>query len=547
MTLTDVGRRGSTASTTHSGQESKDSPRDPFGWMSRNREARRRWELRAGLAIVLVIVAVFHGRNLVGWPLLDNDDEGTYYAQAWAVLNKGELAHYTYWYDHPPLGWLQLALFLEPLQWVAGSLPTVVGGRMVMVLYTVISAALLYQLARNLGLRPVLALATPLLWALSPLVGYEGRQVFLDNMQMPWLIASFVLASDRQCRLPLHMASGLCFAAAVLTKETAVLAAPAVVLLLWRSAYPPTRTFAVVGWLASAFLAGMVYPLYALLRSELIPGAGHVSLLDAVIWQLSAREGSGFILIPGTAAHGMVSFWLNHDKVLILGGLAAAVICLVVSRLRPIAVLVLVYFLFMGRPSGYLPAMMIITVLPFAALLMTGLLDETLNATHKLPRRGGRLTRVVMVFAAGAALYHATAPWPGQWREAHTADLNGPYVEALQYVTDNINRDTTIVTSDVAWNDLVRAGWAGDGFTGAIWFYKLDRDEEADVFLPQGWRDIDYLIIGPGMRQLIESRTVDAESDPNVIAALRNSVSVKRWGSGPGQVDLRAVVDPEAP
>ena len=37
------------------------------------------------------------------------DDEGTYTAQAYAVEHFGELAHYTYWYDHPPLGWLQIA------------------------------------------------------------------------------------------------------------------------------------------------------------------------------------------------------------------------------------------------------------------------------------------------------------------------------------------------------------------------------------------------------------------------------------------------------
>ena len=39
------------------------------------------------------------------------DDEGTYVAQAYAVSRLGELSHYTYWYDHPPLGWIQIALW----------------------------------------------------------------------------------------------------------------------------------------------------------------------------------------------------------------------------------------------------------------------------------------------------------------------------------------------------------------------------------------------------------------------------------------------------
>ena len=41
------------------------------------------------------------------------DDEGTYASQAWSVTHLRALAPYTYWYDHPPLGWLVLAA-LEP-------------------------------------------------------------------------------------------------------------------------------------------------------------------------------------------------------------------------------------------------------------------------------------------------------------------------------------------------------------------------------------------------------------------------------------------------
>jgi hypothetical protein len=50
------------------------------------------------------------------------DDEGTYVAQAYAVSRLGDLSHYTYWYDHPPLGWIQIAVWgkahlrLQPLR-----------------------------------------------------------------------------------------------------------------------------------------------------------------------------------------------------------------------------------------------------------------------------------------------------------------------------------------------------------------------------------------------------------------------------------------------
>jgi len=41
------------------------------------------------------------------------DAEGTLVADAWAIQH-GTLAHYTYIYDHPPLGWIQMAAWTWP-------------------------------------------------------------------------------------------------------------------------------------------------------------------------------------------------------------------------------------------------------------------------------------------------------------------------------------------------------------------------------------------------------------------------------------------------
>ena len=89
---------------------------------------RKDWLPASGLtAVVLVLL----GWNITGFPSL-TDDEGTYLAQAWAVQHGLGLAHYTYWYDHPPLGWIQLA----GLSWlpasVAPGLLAVAGGRLAM-------------------------------------------------------------------------------------------------------------------------------------------------------------------------------------------------------------------------------------------------------------------------------------------------------------------------------------------------------------------------------------------------------------------------------
>jgi hypothetical protein len=80
------------------------------------------------------------------------DDEGAYVSQAWAVLEWRTLAHYTYWYDHPPFRWTTIAGY----SWVTQAferLPTAVSaGREVMVWAEVISAAMMDLLARRIGL-----------------------------------------------------------------------------------------------------------------------------------------------------------------------------------------------------------------------------------------------------------------------------------------------------------------------------------------------------------------------------------------------------------
>src|ERR1700689_2891898 len=65
----------------------------------------------AVLAGLLVVVGLATAWNLEGWPGRVDDDEGTYVAQAWAIIYEHTLTHYSYWYDHPPLGWAQIALF----------------------------------------------------------------------------------------------------------------------------------------------------------------------------------------------------------------------------------------------------------------------------------------------------------------------------------------------------------------------------------------------------------------------------------------------------
>jgi uncharacterized membrane protein YhaH (DUF805 family) len=347
-------------------------PSRPQLW---RRLAPRRPRTGAAVCGVVVAIVVFvQTWNIWGYPMI-SDDEGTYLSQAWAVRNGLGLAHYTYWYDHPPGGWIQIAgLYWIPEQLLTG-LPAVAASRLIMPLVTGAACVLLYLVARRLGFARWAAGLTVLLFGLSPLAITLQRQIYLDNIAVAWILGAFLLALSRRRHLWLHIGAGAALAAAVLSKETILLALPAVVILLWQSSSPATRTFSFAGFISGLGLVGVLYPLYALLKGELFPGEGHVSLVGALLFQVADRDSSGSMLTPGTGANTLLHSWLYYDNVLIVGGVLTVVLALTVRRLRGPAVAGLLLVLMALRPSGYLPAMYVIQLLPFFALTLVGLIE----------------------------------------------------------------------------------------------------------------------------------------------------------------------------
>ncbi len=142
---------------------------------------------------LLLVSAAVNFINFTGSPQRI-DDEGTYTAQAYAVDKLGELTHYTYWYDHPPLGWIQIAGWTKLTDGFARYTSAVMAGREFMIVCALVSCALLWMLARRLDMsRPAAAVAV-FIFAISPLAVQFHRTVFLDNVATPWLLAAFVLA-----------------------------------------------------------------------------------------------------------------------------------------------------------------------------------------------------------------------------------------------------------------------------------------------------------------------------------------------------------------
>jgi len=511
------------------------------GWARRPSWIRRRGRDLVWLLPVLALSAIVQAWNMAGSPQRI-DDEGTYAAQAWAVANLGEITHYTYWYDHPPVGWLQISAYTTLTGAFARYDLAVLAAREAVLVATLVAAVLLWALARRVGLARVTATVAVAVFALSPLALQYHRTVYLDNVATPWLIAAFLLALSRRYQLAGFVGAAAAFGIAVLSKETYLLALPFLAWVMWRTADRATRRYTLSVSAALLTLVGLSYVALALVKGEVAPGSGRVSLWEGITYQLGSREGSGSVLVPGDLANAAAAQWWALDPVLIVLGTLAAVVALAVHRLRPFAALVVFLLAFMFRPGGYLPVPYVIVLLPFAALLVAGVGESAVRAWRgraagRVATTARRTASAAWIGVTAAAVVVAAPLWATQLRGFLLADLDAPMRQAQDWVVDNVPEDSRLLVDDAMWVDLVRSGFDRDD---VIWFYKLDTDGAVIAQNPNGWADSDYIVTTDSIR-------TSGPDAPQIGQALENSTVVASFGQDDQQVDVRRIDAQGAP
>jgi hypothetical protein len=424
----------------------------------------------------------------------------------------------------------------------SGATLAVVAGRRIMLLYALVDAALLYLIARRLRLPRVWASVAVLAFALSPLAVNYTRMVYLDNLAMPWLLAAFALALTPRRRLWTFAASGACFAVAVLSKETMLLFLPALVYQVWQRAHRSTRAFCVTAVVSVFGLLVAIYPLLALLKNELVPGRGHVSLSSAIAFQLNGRQSTGNPFDPSSQAHSLVAGWLHIDPWLPVAGLVCLPVGFYVRRLRPLAVAELIALLDVLR-GGYLPVPFIIGILPFSALLLAGA-GSTLQGLVRWET--GRRAWVavkggVLVGAACVLLVLVTPVWASGLHQQMTTDQVTQTADAESWVEHHVTRTDRLLVDDTVWVDLVDHGFNRP--YEVVWFYKLGAVNNLDPSVRRtiggGWRDFQYVIETLSMRAALVGS--GSQSLPQVAQAVAHSHPVATFGSGPDAVVIRRV------
>jgi hypothetical protein len=490
---------------------------------------------RLSLVIVaglLVTVGLVHWIGYDRFPGRATDDEGTYVSQAWAVQQWHSLAHYTYWYDHPPAGWITMAAY----NWATDAfdrLPTsITVGREFMVWVHVVSAAMMYLLARRLGYHRLAAAGAVLLFGLSPLAIEFQRMVYLDNLAVMWTLAALALAASPRRSLAASAGSAVCFAIAVLSKETIAVLFPALFLLLWQHTSPKTRRYSIALFLTLLGALVFVYPLYAILKNELFEGPGHVSLIWAIKWQLFNRAPSGSLLDPSSDTHAVARSWLDNDPLLLGAGVLLAPLGLLIRRTRAVALALAIQVVLLFR-NGYLPFPYVIGLLPFAALTIAGFADQLYKGPRitrawlaALTRGTGRLA---VALGIAASLVMVGPAWGRGVHRAMTEDHSQPPRQALTWVMAHVPQGSILLVDNNLWTDLVRRGFDPN----PVWFYKLDLDPAIRAKFRNGWRDIDYILLS-------EYTATTLKDLPLVAATIKHSEVVASFGDG--DIAVRRVI-----
>lgn len=500
--------------------------------------ARRRWATYLALGVALAAVGAATAWNLQGYPGRVNNDEGTYMARAWAMLYTHHLSNYTYFWDHPFLGWGAIAGWMRLTDGLAWTSRALMVGRDFMWVVTMITSVLVFVLARRLGVSRVGSAGAVIGFGLSPLAIFYHRLVFLDNLSTMWAVAAFAAAATWRRSLAAVVWSAAFFAAATWSKETCALLLPALVWLL--AQHTPRRNrvkYLMIFFVVYGGLVGM-WPLLALVKGEFFPGPGHVSMLGESFYQLATRPGTGTILHYRSATWVQASLWFHLDHWLPEAGMLAALPALAVRRYRPIAAAIIIQALYLIK-GGYVPYAFVTVMVPFWALLVAGVADSVwgpyLSSSAAASAGPGlrsvgpgrtlawRWTRRVPVIALAVAFAVVVAPQWWATMRAH-ASSNGFFTQdqAVAWVKRNVPAGDIVVCDDYPWVDIKIRTHA---VPVSLW--QVDSDPSVTRMLPQGYKNISYMVLDPSSPLMFAA----LPGRPTLDDAIRHSTVIKRFGT----------------
>ena len=260
---------------------------------------------------------------------------------------------------------------------------------------------------------------------------------------------------------------------------------------------------------------------------------------------------------PGSLARRQIDGWAAEDWVVLTLGIAAIPLAMILRHLRPFAVALVIPVAVALRPDAYLPAMYVVGLLPFAALLAAGSLDWLFQPARVVAAVRGRKGRIsALVRATPATLATGTAVAIGVWAVAtawgpwtanlsfntHGPDLNAPSRSAVSWLRMRAARTDTILVDDSVWVDLVDRGFPS---RNVVWFFKVDTDPA--VRIP--WQRFTYVVetnfMNNSLAVLPRARHIVEHSTPVVtFVNAGQTVEIRRVDIGPIKVQTTSRLGP---
>ncbi len=466
------------------------------------------------LILVFLLTLLSHGWNYGGYPAFEGD-EGTYTSQGWWIVRMGDIAPYSYWYDHSPFGWLTIGVW----QLATGG-PFTLGfsllsTRLFMVLVAGVTNLFLYLLAYRLTKSVRASLMASLLFAFSPIAIFFHRRVLLDNLMTMWFVLSLYFLWRKKGNM-LHLwISGLCFGLAFLSKEVTIIFLPVMIYALWGQTKGENGRFSKAVWCMSAFFLMSFFPLLAILKHEFFPAGwvgdvSRVSLVDTIVFQMT--RGVGKQLWESTSQFQMsLRTWFGLDGFLTYFGAISAVIVFLFHKLdaryRMVSLMVFSFIIFLAR-GGLVMDFYIVPLLPLLCLSFA--LFLTLASTYLGGIWNRRLVGIFTIPAYLLLIFSFLVAGKRLYLEQATQSQ----IASVAYTRETLPPDARVIVDAWAYLDMRLPRTHGEKyFVNAEWFSKILLDPAIrDKKFGNDWRNIDYILLTHEMIQLMNT-----ETDPSLL------------------------------
>jgi hypothetical protein len=520
---------------------------------------------RAALVDLLFIGALIalagfsHGVNMFDFPYY-HDDEGIYMAQAWAVAEQGRLAPYTYWYDHAPLGWVQIAVWSSISGGFGAFGTAIASGRVFMLVLHVASTLLVFVIGRSLSGRAWVGLLAALLFTLNGYGLFWQRRVMLDNIAALWMLASIALLMVGRPSLKRVWLSAVALAVSILSKEITVFLIPAMSYLAYHRVHPVQRWFAAVGWPAIAGSIVSLYVLFAALRNELFPTgtllggtSEHVSLLGTLKWQAERGQDGGAFDGASQFWSIVAGSWGPNEPLLVVGGTLGALFAVLLirrdKRIGALGLLTLSLWAFLAR-GGVVYDQYLVPLVPLLALTVAiamgrlvdaverggnasrpGLPGRARGSIHLAVRTALVLVTVPLLLTGYGNLNFGTGGAPmGHWQSHQGVGQR----DALEWVDGHLPASSSIVMDATWYVDLHDD--VGESFALAHHYFKVDLDPEVREGVFEGrWQNVDYVIADSTLAHQAAWDNLEI-----VLGALEHSTPVASFDTG-WPIEIRRV------